>query len=135
GTLAMAKDRLQLKGIQLVENYTPNITTIGDAGKLQTALLNIIINAVEAMEENKGRLQIETLSNADTLVIKISDNGCGISPENISLLFQPYFTGKKNGVGLGLATTHNYIHAHNGSIEVESVAGSGSTFTVKLPMV
>lgn len=135
GTLAMAKDRLQLKGIQLVENYTPNITTIGDAGKLQTALLNIIINAVEAMEENKGRLQIETLTNADNLVIKISDNGCGISPDNLSLLFQPYFTGKKNGMGLGLATTHNYIHAHNGTVEVESVPGNGSTFTVKLPMV
>lgn len=135
GTLAMAKDRLQLKGIQLIEEYTPGITTIGDAGKLQTALLNIIINAVEAMEENKGRLNIQTLTSGSDLLIKISDNGCGISPENIALLFQPYFTGKKNGMGLGLATTHNYIHAHNGSIEVESMAGSGSTFTVKLPMV
>lgn len=132
GTVAMAMDRIKLKNIQLVENYTDNITTIGDAGKLQTALLNIVINAIEAMEDGKGILQVETHQSADNVIIKITDNGTGISPQNISLLFQPYFTGKKNGMGLGLATTHSYINAHNGSIDVQSQPGKGTTFTVKL---
>jgi signal transduction histidine kinase len=132
GTVAMAMDRIKLKNIQLVENYTDNITTIGDAGKLQTALLNIVINAIEAMEDGKGILQVETHQSADNVVIKITDNGTGIAPQNISLLFQPYFTGKKNGMGLGLATTHSYINAHNGSIDVQSQPGKGTTFTVKL---
>ena len=62
----------------------------------------------------------------------LGDNGNGIPPEDLSNLFQPYFTGKKNGMGLGLATSHSFIQAHDGSIEVNSEPGIGSTFTVKL---
>jgi PAS domain S-box-containing protein len=133
--LALATDRLELKRIKLFENYLPEKTyVIGDLKKLQIALLNIIINAIEAMEYGKGKLMVETsvADNDDMVAIKIKDNGSGIPSQNLSHLFQPYFTDKKNGMGLGLATAHSFIHAHNGSIEVSSETGKGATFIVKL---
>ncbi|HLP51665.1 MAG TPA: ATP-binding protein [Chitinophagales bacterium] len=131
--LGIAQDRMKLKGVKLTENYqAENATIIGDMEKLQTALLNIIINAIEAMEDGNGALHVETVAAEKAVQIKITDNGMGISSENIAHLFQPYFTGKKNGVGLGLATTHSYIHAHNGNIHVQSQPGKGTTFTVSL---
>ena len=93
---------------------------------------NIIINAVEAIEEGKGKLSLETSITDSWLSIKIKDNGAGISTDDLSNLFQPYFTGKKNGMGLGLATTHSFIQAHEGSIEVNSQLSKGTTFIVKL---
>jgi PAS domain S-box-containing protein len=134
--LSLATDRLELKRIKLTEHYlAKNISVVGDQKKLQIALLNIIINAIEAMEYGKGHLVVETSVCDDMLCIKMKDNGSGIPAANISHLFQPYFTDKKNGMGLGLATAHSFIHAHNGTIEVSSEPGQGSTFTVKLNAV
>lgn len=129
----LATDRIKLKEIKLAEEYNDNGSYItGDLKKLQIALLNIIINAIEAMEPGHGQLLIKTGVSGSQAVIEIKDNGNGIPPENISHLFQPYFTRKKNGMGLGLATTHSIIHAHNGNLEVQSTMGEGSTFTVAL---
>ncbi len=131
--LNIAMDRIKLKGISVSEKYTSKtISLFGDLKKLQMALLNIVINAVEAMEEGKGKLAIETLDSGNMISIKIGDNGNGIPSEDLAHLFQPYFTGKKNGMGLGLATSHSFIQAHDGSIEVNSEPGVGSTFTVNL---
>ena len=69
-----------------------------------------------------------------SVVIKIQDTGCGISEENISRLFEPYFTQKRNGVGLGLAFTLNIIQSHSGSIEVNSEQGKGTVFAITLPV-
>lgn len=134
--LALAMDRLKLKRINVTEKYKTDKTSVmGDLKKLQMALVNIIINAIESMEEGKGNLFIETSLNNQDACIKITDNGTGIPAENLSSLFQPYFTGKKNGIGLGLATTHSFIQAHNGSIEVTSEVGKGTDFIVKLKTV
>jgi PAS domain S-box-containing protein len=135
-TIAIAMDRINLKHIEVIEKYSAKkIYVTGDLKKLQTALLNIIINAIEAMEDGKGKLMFETSLVADYLLIKINDNGSGISAGDLSNLFQPYFTGKKNGMGLGLATTHSFIQAHEGSVEVSSQLGKGTTFIVKLKAV
>jgi PAS domain S-box-containing protein len=132
--LSDAMDRIQLKGITVEENLIESEAIImGDRSKLHMAILNIIINAVEAMENAKGVLKINTSARDNTAHIEITDNGDGIPADNLPHLFQPYFTGKKNGMGLGLATTHSVIKAHNGKIEVESVHGKGTTFIVKLP--
>ena len=95
--------------------------------------MNIVINAIEAMEERKGILSISLLSEKDLTILQIADNGCGISDENISKLFEPYFTQKRNGMGLGLASTLNILQAHNATIDVKSVVGSGTVFTIALP--
>jgi signal transduction histidine kinase len=67
-------------------------------------------------------------------IATIEDNGCGIEEENISRLFEPYFTQKRNGMGLGLASTLNIVKAHGGFIEVNSEVGKGTTFIVTLPL-
>lgn len=131
-----AMDRIRLKGIKVQEEHSaPDRLVMGDQGKLHMAMLNIIINAVEAMDKKEGLLHISTRSNGDMAAIHITDNGDGIPAENIPHLFQPYFTGKKNGMGLGLATTHSVIKAHKGNIEVHSSYGEGTTFVVQLPAI
>ena len=98
-------------------------------------MLNIMINAIEAMEEGIGTLDISLQRVEDQAILKISDNGCGISEENISRLFEPYFTQKRNGMGLGLAFTLNIIQGHRANIEVSSVLSQGTTFTLIFPLI
>ncbi len=128
-------DRLTLKRIKLQVNYPENALKIaGDKEKLKLALLNIVMNAIEAMDENSGRLIIALEENEDKAILTIADNGCGISEENIGRLFEPYFTQKRNGMGLGLAFTLNILQLHKATIEVSSVPGEGSVFTVSIPL-
>jgi signal transduction histidine kinase len=100
--------------------------------KLKIAFLNIIINAVEAVEKFTGSLSI-TIDTNKWFMVTIRDNGCGIPEENISRLFEPYFTSKRNGMGLGLAATLNILQSHKASIDVMSVMKQGTTFTITFP--
>ncbi len=133
--IAASIDRLTLKRIKLQVSY-PNseVDILADAEKLKLALLNIVINAVEAMEELEGMLSISVQRTNNSAVLVISDNGCGISEENISRLFEPYFTQKRNGVGLGLTFTLNILQAHKANIEVTSAPGTGTAFNITFPM-
>ena len=134
--LSIAKDRLALKKIDVITNIPEEkIFIVGDSKGMQTALLNLIINAVEAMEEGKGKLGIEIVPTHNRVSVKVRDNGGGIPPESMAYLFQPYYTNKKNGLGLGLATTQSVIAAHKGVIEVDSVVGKGTIFTITLEAV
>jgi len=94
------------------------------------AFLNIIINAVEAMAEKEGVLVVEIYSTDEEHVVDITDNGTGISEENMQRLFEPYFTSKRNGMGLGLAATLNIIQSHNAHVDVKSEIGKGTTFSI-----
>ncbi len=133
--IASAIDRLTLKRIKLQVSYPDEGLKIkADKEKLKIALLNIVINAIEAMEEKKGNLVISIHRLTHHTVLNINDNGCGISEENISRLFEPYFTQKRNGVGLGLAFTLNILQAHKATIEVSSVESGGTTFTITFPL-
>jgi C4-dicarboxylate-specific signal transduction histidine kinase len=85
------------------------------------------------MEPNTGILQITIDSNKDTHYVSIKDNGCGIPEENISRLFEPYFTSKRNGMGLGLAASLNILQSHKATIDVTSVMKQGTTFTITFP--
>lgn len=128
-TIGIALDRLTLKQIKLKVNYPEFPCYIrGDREKLKIALLNIIINAIEAIENIHGELNIALVHNEESFSLEISDNGCGIPQENLSKLFEPYFTSKRNGIGLGLAFTLNIIQAHNAAIEVKSKINAGTTF-------
>jgi PAS domain S-box-containing protein len=128
-TIGIALDRLTLKQIKLKVNYPEFPCYIrADKEKLKIALLNIIINAIEAIENVQGELTIVLLHNDESYSLEISDNGCGIPQENLSKLFEPYFTSKRNGIGLGLASTLNIIQAHNATIEVRSKVKAGTSF-------
>jgi signal transduction histidine kinase len=130
-TLQLAIDRIHLKKIRLVKEYGNNIPSVMlDAEKIKTALLNLFINAVEAMEEEKGILTIRTRSAANRCVIEVEDNGIGISKENLENLFVPFFSKKSKGMGLGLTAAQNIIISHKGTIDVESTVGKGTKFTV-----
>ncbi len=133
--IAASIDRLTLKKIKLQVSYPNDVQEImADSEKLKLALLNIVINAVEAMEEQSGQLSISLQQVQNNAALTISDNGCGISEESISRLFEPYFTQKRNGVGLGLTFTLNILQAHKAHIDVSSAPGKGTTFLITFPL-
>lgn len=132
-TLELAADRIQLKNIKVERDYTADSCLVNvDVEKMKTALLNVVINAVEAMKPDEGILKVHTVSREQQCEVIIEDNGVGISKDNIARLFEPYFTSKSNGMGLGLATAHNIIKSHNGSVDVGSEPGHGTRFTIHL---
>src|SRR5262249_42736348 len=90
--------------------------------------LNIIINAVEAMAEQEGRLQVSLFEDLHHYQVSIADNGQGISEENISHIFEPGFSSKTHGFGFGLSATLNILEAHKATIDVQSREGKGTTF-------
>ena len=128
-TLEEASDRLALKKIQVHTRFTAeNDQVMLDLQKIKIAFGNIIVNAIEAMEEEVGMLHITTKRAVDKLVLSVGDNGCGISPDHLNKLFDPYFTSKPGGIGLGLAATLNIVQSHGGNVAVESEEGLGTTF-------
>lgn len=134
--LAAADDRLQLKKINIRKRYASDIPKIGlDKTSLQLAYLNLINNAIEAVEEADGVLTISLQIQGEELKVLIADNGCGISEEVMQQIFEPYFTGKNTGMGIGLATTLSIVHSHGGRIDVQSEIGSGTTFTLSFPLL
>ncbi len=135
-TLALATDRLQLKEIKLEKDYSnSDVEILVDADKIKTALLNLIINAVEAMETGTGVLIVGSAINNQRCIFTISDNGSGIEPENLKKLFEPFFSKKSKGMGLGLTATQNIILTHQGTIDVASEPAKGTTFTIGFPIV
>lgn len=108
---------------------------MGDPEFLRSVFNNLFINALHAMEKSSGTLNIKIKpGESDGLVlIEVSDTGNGIPGENLSKIFEPYFSTKETGTGLGLAIVHKIVELHNGTIDVESKVGEGTKFTVKLP--
>lgn len=133
-SISIALDRITLQRIKMKIRYDDKPAyVIADKEKLKIAFLNIIINAVEAMEEEKGLLDISIEQSTKHHIVKIRDNGTGVSEENISRLFEPYFTSKRNGLGLGLAATLNILQSHKAQIEVASMLNFGTIFTITFP--
>lgn len=122
--------------IDIVRDLKPELPQIlANRGLLQQVLVNLLLNARDAMP-NGGTLTVATgLESPSCVTIRISDTGCGIAPEDIERIFRPLFTtkGEGKGTGLGLSISQDIIKSHNGTIDVESAPGKGTTFTVRLP--
>lgn len=132
-SLELANDRIQLNQIKVIKSFDENICSIPvDREKIRIAFLNIIVNAIEAVNVN-GKLEIVTQSQEGKCVVKISDNGKGMKKSEMDRLFEPYFTTKEKGNGLGLANCQNIIIGHKGNITAESEFGQGTTFTITFP--
>ena len=130
-SIAAALDRIILQKVKLDVKYTDAPAFIwADKEKLKIAFLNIIINAVEAMQGKEGELGIMIESVPFQHIVTFTDKGVGISEENLSRLFEPYFTSKRNGMGLGLASTLNILQSHKANIEVNSVVNEGTSFQI-----
>lgn len=129
-SLELANDRINLNHIKVVKNYAHDLPYVSmDKEKIKIAFLNIIVNAIEAMPEN-GILTIHTRNENGKCSVKFSDNGVGLKKTEVDRLFEPYFTTKEKGNGLGLANCQNIILAHKGNITAESEFGKGTSFTI-----
>jgi signal transduction histidine kinase len=124
------------KEIKVLKNFDDNIPTImADQLQLQQVLMNLLLNAIDAMPGG-GTLTINTACSIDnrSIKIEIADSGEGISEKEMNKIFQPFFTTKSKGTGMGLAITRRIIEEHGGSISVSSEYGRGTTFTIVLPV-
>ena len=113
----------------------PQITCV--PSQLNQVFMNLVVNAAQAMPENKfGKILIQTGTVQDRVWVEISDNGSGISEENIKKIIEPFFTTKKVGVGtgLGLSVSIGIIQKHMGTLTVKSALGQGTTFRIELPI-
>jgi len=132
-TLNEAVDRAQLSHININKNYSSDTIWLNvDRSRMVIALLNIIVNAMEAMTGENSTLMLETGEKNGQCIITIRDNGKGMDSETLAKVFDPYFTSKTNGNGLGMTNTQNIILNHKGKIEVVSEEGKGTAFIITL---
>ena len=117
-------------------NTDEKIQTISaDPEQMRDVVLNLLLNAIEAVEENTGKIDIQTEMdiNSKQVALHVADNGKGL--EDTDRIFDPFYTTKPNvGTGLGLAIVQKVIHNHHGTIKVQSLPAKGTTFTVRLPI-
>jgi PAS domain S-box-containing protein len=141
------------KRIVLVQNISPDLAYVpGDRTQLEEVILNLVVNARDAMGHQDGTLTVDAcnviidesfctshgvpaLPDGSYVQIRVSDTGCGISPEASDHLFEPFFTTRPEGTGLGLSIVWRVVHDHGGTITVASVPDQGTTFTLYLPAV
>jgi two-component system NtrC family sensor kinase len=137
--VSLVENQAQFHNIGIVRNLDESLPMIVvDPSQVERVFLNLIINAAEAMSGG-GTLTLTTAYglNAQTIEIEVKDTGHGISIENMERIFNPFFTTKEigHGVGLGLAISYGIVKEHNGEITVESEIGHGARFTVSLPVI
>jgi signal transduction histidine kinase len=125
---------LKAAGIDCVLDLREDLPCVNfDERFMKQALLNLIKNAIAAMDGG-GRFSIKTAVLDETVLITVSDNGAGISEENLPKIFEPYFTTRETGSGLGLTLVFKIIREHQGEITVKSRQGEGTAFTITLPV-
>jgi PAS domain S-box-containing protein len=135
-TLLLMQKPLEVDGIRLVMKLGLGLPQIlGDAGALQQVLLNLVTNAREAMAGQGGEIHIETgaADRPGWVRVLIRDSGPGIAPEDLSKVFDPFYTTKRAGTGLGLSVSYGIIQDHHGTVDVQSVPGRGTTFSLAFP--
>ncbi len=138
-TLELRNYVLETAGIEVVKNYASGIPRIfADASQMQQVFMNIIVNAEQGIKKSQaqGTLTITTMLDSKFLSISFEDNGPGMTEEVISKIFNPFFTTKDpgEGTGLGLSLANSIILEHGGTIDIQSIPGKGSKFTVNLPL-
>ena len=122
------------EGVGVTTDIAPDLSPVYvDAHQMKQVLVNLVTNAYQAMAEG-GTLTISAQPGEREVALSVADNGVGISEENRAKLFEPLYTTKTHGIGLGLMVVRNLVEANGGSIEVESEVGKGSTFRVRIPM-
>lgn len=133
-TIELLRPELANRGIELVEELDEQLPDPPlDRAQIKQVLVNLIKNAMQAMDKD-GLLRIRTKRDADGVWLSVEDNGMGISKDRISRIFEPYFTTKRKGTGLGLMIVHRIIRDHGGRIMVEPNQPSGTIFRLWLPL-
>jgi two-component system, sporulation sensor kinase E len=133
-TLELLRPEIENRGVNIKTKLSRQLTpTPIDATQIQQVLVNLVKNAMQAMTTG-GTLTLQTGENADSVWISVADTGGGIPQEQINRIFEPFYTTKKKGSGLGLMIVQRIVRAHNGRIELESHVGRGTTFKIWLPL-
>jgi two-component system NtrC family sensor kinase len=135
-TTQLLGKREAFQQVNIVEALDESLPLVnGDRNQLQQVLVNLSLNACEAMPDG-GTLLLGTSGNGEQVTIEVSDTGFGIKPEHLDQIFEPFFTTKPvgKGTGLGLSVSSGIIEQHGGTLEVMSVLGKGTTFTIRLPV-
>jgi signal transduction histidine kinase len=132
--LALMEANLTHHQIQLVSELASDLPDFQfDSDKIKQAFMNIVLNAMEAMPQG-GTLTVSTFKQEDSMCIKVTDTGIGISAEDIEHLFEPFFTRKEKGTGLGLANVKRILEEHDGKVEIKSTPSEGTTVSLWLPL-
>jgi len=133
-TLATIKPELENRGLNLKTRFGHQLPlTPFDATQIQQVLVNLVKNAIQAMTRG-GTLTVQTGEGSDAVWVSVADTGGGIPEEQLNRIFEPFYTTKKKGTGLGLMIVQRIVRAHNGHIEVDSQVGRGTTFRIWLPL-
>ena len=136
--ISLTRKNINKLALQEIDLYAELPCFSGNESKLEQVLINLIMNASEAIEHSNGLIKIKTDYDEKTgeVILSISDNGCGMDDTVIKNIFDPFFTTKrdKGGTGLGLSITYGIVKDHGGKIDVESKAGEGTKFTIKFPV-
>ena len=132
-TLALVKKRLEQVNVHVETRFEPVQPIWGIPTQLKQVMLNLILNAIESMPEG-GLLKLEVLSDDGGVQLHVADNGIGMDGETMAHIFEPFYSTKQNGTGLGLSVTYGIVQGHGGDIRVESTQKKGSRFTVWLPL-
>ncbi len=135
-TLALSSKQLQQSNVEIIKDLSADLPPIRAVGSyLRQVFINIILNSVEAMPHG-GELRVSTKTDdqGNHLVIAFGDTGVGIPADQLPYVFEPFHTTKEKGTGLGLAISYSIVEQHEGTVEVDSEDGKGTTFTVRLPL-
>jgi signal transduction histidine kinase len=133
-TLELLRPELDNRGLTVMAKLARGLTvTPIDGTQMQQVLVNLVKNAMQAMTRG-GTLTLQTGETPDHVWVSVADTGGGIPEEQISRIFEPFYTTKKKGTGLGLMIVQRIVRAHEGRIELESHVGRGTTFRVWLPL-
>jgi signal transduction histidine kinase len=134
-TLQLLKPQIEKQRIVIQKEFQPLPPILMDREQMKQVILNLLLNAVQAMPKGGALVLKGTLPEGDRWIkLSIQDSGLGIPSEDLDKLFDPFFSTKEGGVGLGLSIAHRIIDQHRGKIEVESTLGKGTRFTVWLPI-
>jgi two-component system sensor histidine kinase HydH len=136
------EDALRIIEVQAAENGIETSVVeqgavppvMADRDSLRSVLTNLVINGLQAIDGGGGNIAIKLSSEDGRVRVEVSDTGRGIAAEDISKVFEPYYSTKETGTGLGLAIVRKVIEDHGGTVSVSSKQGSGTTFTITLPM-
>lgn len=132
-TAALVEPEARQASVDLRVTAPPALPLTADRDHLKQVLLNLALNAVQAMREAGGTLSIEAAGTRETVTLTVADTGPGIAPEVLPRIFDPYFTTKRGGLGLGLTIARRIAEAHGGVLEADSQPGRGARFRVSLP--
>lgn len=130
--IILLKQKMNEKNIRIIESGT-DIEVWADTSQLKQIMINILLNSIEAIEKN-GVISITGSTDDKSAIITITDNGCGISQGVLNKVFDPFFTSKKYGYGIGLSITHQLIKENKGQIVIDSIEGVGTSITISLPI-